>query len=66
MATFSEITRNHPCFAQGAKSNKGRIHLPVSPGCNIACKFCKREFSGTEVGLSDQKGQKLAKMGAEK
>ena len=49
MVTFSEITLSHPCFAQGAKPSKGRIHLPVSPGCNIACKFCKREFSGTEV-----------------
>jgi nitrogen fixation protein NifB len=42
MATFYEITQKHPCFAQGAKPNKGRIHLPVSPGCNIACKFCRR------------------------
>ncbi|MDR2605846.1 MAG: radical SAM protein [Oscillospiraceae bacterium] len=32
----------HPCFALGAPNNKGRIHLPVSPGCNIACAFCSR------------------------
>jgi nitrogen fixation protein NifB len=51
--TFEEITKSHPCFclaaSNGAKPNKGRIHLPVSPGCNIACKFCKREISETAV-----------------
>ncbi|GHV12789.1 hypothetical protein FACS1894219_06380 [Clostridia bacterium] len=32
----------HPCFASGKPNNKGRIHLPVSPGCNITCAFCSR------------------------
>ncbi|MDR1328520.1 MAG: radical SAM protein [Oscillospiraceae bacterium] len=32
----------HPCFALGRPNNKGRVHLPVSPGCNIACAFCSR------------------------
>ncbi|MCR5032932.1 MAG: radical SAM protein [Lachnospiraceae bacterium] len=46
--SFEELKEKHPCFAQGAKSNNGRIHLPVSPGCNIACHFCKRDFNETE------------------
>jgi nitrogen fixation protein NifB len=46
--TYEELKKNHPCFAVGAKNNKGRVHLPVSPGCNIACKFCKRDINDTE------------------
>lgn len=43
--TFEELTHTHPCFAVGAKNNKGRIHLPVSPGCNIFCRFCQRDVN---------------------
>lgn len=46
--TFEKLQNNHPCFAQGAKNNKGRIHLPVSPGCNISCNFCRRELNHTD------------------
>lgn len=42
--TFEKIKKAHPCFAQGAPSNKGRVHLPVSPGCNIECGFCDRSI----------------------
>ena len=42
---FEDLKRAHPCFALGAKINKGRIHLPVSPGCNIFCSFCKRDIN---------------------
>jgi len=38
-----DIVRNHPCFSAEAHFNKGRIHLPVSPVCNIQCRFCKRD-----------------------
>jgi nitrogen fixation protein NifB len=38
----------HPCFASGKPNNKGRIHLPVSPGCNIECQFCDRKINSTE------------------
>ena len=41
------IQENHPCFGQHP-ANVGRIHLPVSPGCNIGCRFCSREISDTE------------------
>lgn len=47
-ATFERLQKNHPCFAVGAKNNKGRIHLPVSPGCNIACNFCRRSINDVD------------------
>jgi len=44
---YSELQNSHPCFG-GHKNNAGRIHLPVSPGCNIACKFCDRSINDVE------------------
>ena len=41
------MQNSHPCFG-GHKNNTGRIHLPVSPGCNIACRFCDRVINDTE------------------
>ena len=43
-----ELRKRHPCFAMGDKNNSGRIHLPVSAGCNIGCYFCKRDFNDYE------------------
>lgn len=45
--TYRELQNSHPCFG-GHKNNAGRIHLPVSPGCNIACRFCDRAINDTE------------------
>ena len=45
--TIEELERNHPCFGR-CKFNAGRIHLPVSPGCNIACRFCDRSINDVE------------------
>lgn len=42
----SNIKELHPCF--GATQNKGRIHLPVCPGCNIECNFCDRKINDFE------------------
>lgn len=40
-ATYDELAKMHPCYANGVQPmNTGRIHLPVSPGCNIGCRFC--------------------------
>lgn len=40
-APYDALAKAHPCFASGGRpANTGRIHLPVSPGCNIGCKFC--------------------------
>lgn len=46
--SYQEVVAKHPCFAMGKKSNSGRIHLPVSPGCNIACRFCDRSINDHE------------------
>ena len=45
--TYEDLQKSHPCFG-GHKNNVGRIHLPVSPGCNIACRFCDRVISDVE------------------
>lgn len=45
--TYKDLQSSHPCFG-GHKNNVGRIHLPVSPGCNIACRFCDRVINDTE------------------
>ena len=42
-----KLQNNHPCFAPKA-GNLGRIHLPVSPACNIGCRFCHRVLNDTE------------------
>ena len=45
MATSQEtVFREHPCFG-ACKNRKGRIHLPVAPGCNIECRFCDRRIN---------------------
>lgn len=46
MSQLSKVKSQHPCF--GAKKNKGRIHLPVCPACNIECKFCDRKINDYE------------------
>lgn len=45
--TYSDLQNSHPCFG-GNKNHAGRIHLPVSPGCNIACRFCRRAINDIE------------------
>jgi nitrogen fixation protein NifB len=35
-------SHKHPCFHSEAHHKYGRIHLPVSPFCNIQCRFCVR------------------------
>lgn len=47
MNTYKDLQNSHPCFG-GYKNNVGRIHLPVSPGCNIACRFCDRTVNDYE------------------
>ncbi len=41
---FEKLQKRHPCMSGGANVTAGRIHLPVSPSCNIQCKFCTRRF----------------------
>lgn len=37
-----DVMDDHPCFSEKAHNTKGRLHLPVSPACNIQCRFCTR------------------------
>ena len=46
--SYQELVLRHPCFAKGKKGETGRIHLPVSPECNISCKFCDRRVNDFE------------------
>jgi nitrogen fixation protein NifB len=34
----------HPCFNKAAKGSHGRVHLPVTPACNIKCNYCDRKY----------------------
>ncbi|MDR3239563.1 MAG: radical SAM protein [Clostridiales bacterium] len=43
---FAHLAKNHPCL--GRAPHKGRLHLPVSPACNIKCRFCTRAFNAIE------------------
>lgn len=44
---FTHLAMNHPCL--GRAPNKGRLHLPISPECNIKCRFCTRSFNDVEL-----------------
>jgi len=46
MSDASRVKAIHPCF--GSVANKGRIHLPVCPDCNIKCNFCDRKINNYE------------------
>ena len=48
-STFDRLQKKHPCMSGGANLTAGRIHLPVSPSCNIQCKFCTRQFDKSLV-----------------
>lgn len=45
--SYEQLKNSHPCFGS-QKNNAGRIHLPVSAGCNIACRFCERVINDYE------------------
>ena len=46
---FSHLEKRHPCLSEGPALRTGRLHLPVSPACNLACRFCLRTFNQEEV-----------------
>ncbi|MDR2339623.1 MAG: radical SAM protein [Deltaproteobacteria bacterium] len=41
-------SQRHPCFSTSCQPKAGRLHLPVSPFCNIFCRFCRRGISQSE------------------
>jgi nitrogen fixation protein NifB len=47
---FPHLEGRHPCFSLTPEGHarSGRLHLPVSPGCNITCGFCKRDFNAID------------------
>lgn len=47
---FPTLEGRHPCFSTTAEGHarSARLHLPVSPGCNIDCSFCRRDFNRRE------------------
>jgi nitrogen fixation protein NifB len=45
---FAHLRRRHPCLGE-AQAASGRLHLPVSPECNIQCRFCRRAFNRAEA-----------------
>ena len=46
---FENLQRRHPCLGGHSNVTAGRVHLPVSPVCNISCKFCTRAFNKSEI-----------------
>lgn len=46
---LGDIAKIHPCMNGEAHLKFGRIHLPVSPLCNIGCKFCGRGIKKDQV-----------------
>lgn len=49
LQSFEHLLKTHPCFGVNAHFKYGRIHLPVSPECNIQCKFCQRGFNKLDI-----------------
>ena len=46
---FENLQKRHPCLGGHSNVTAGRVHLPVSPVCNISCKFCTRAFNKSEI-----------------
>jgi nitrogen fixation protein NifB len=47
-SSFQHLVKRHPCLSPESHGKFGRIHLPVSPSCNIQCRFCRRCFNKYE------------------
>lgn len=45
--TYEDLQREHPCYGPHM-GDTGRIHLPVSAGCNLGCRFCDRVMNDYE------------------
>ena len=49
LSNFKHLSKKHPCMNFQAHMSRGRIHLPVSPKCNIGCKFCTRKIDKSVI-----------------
>ena len=47
--SFENLQKRHPCLGGHSNVTAGRLHLPVSPVCNIGCKFCTRAFDKSAI-----------------
>ena len=47
--SFANLQKRHPCLGGHSNVTAGRLHLPVSPVCNIGCKFCTRAFDKSAI-----------------
>jgi nitrogen fixation protein NifB len=45
---LARLAKLHPCLNREANTKFGRLHLPVSPACNIQCRFCRRSLNKSE------------------
>ena len=36
--------KNHPCYSEEAHHYFARMHVAVSPACNIQCNYCNRKY----------------------
>jgi nitrogen fixation protein NifB len=39
---LERLAAQHPCYAEQARSTRGRMHLAVAPACNLGCRYCER------------------------
>ena len=47
--SFENLQKRHPCLGGHSNVTAGRVHLPVSPKCNIGCRFCSRGFDKSVI-----------------
>jgi len=40
--TLERLSKEHPCYTEQARLNRGRMHLAVAPACNLGCNYCER------------------------
>lgn len=53
--TYELLTRRHPCLSDSL-GEYGRIHLPVCPDCNLACRYCSRTYDTESVRPGKSRG----------
>ena len=65
---LSAYLHKHPCFHQDAYCQYGRLHLPVSPSCNIQCRYCSNGFlkaAGPDVLIAPEQAVAVVARGLE-
>jgi nitrogen fixation protein NifB len=47
---YDHLVKENLSFNEETHIKNGKIHLPVSPKCNIQCKFCQRDINKSDNG----------------